>query len=168
VDLAAAAVHIRRQVYPGSGGLVTKQTKGRAERMVPVLEPLRPVLESQVLGRLPSAAVVRGPRGGVITTASLRRATGWDELVLRLGLPGLRRRDLRHTGATWMADAGVPLHVLREILGRGSLETTKRYLHADTRHLTDAARAVNAFLGASGSQTGHSGPPALRVITEHR
>ena len=49
-----------------------------------------------------------------------------------LGPAGLRRHDLRHTGATWMADAGVSLHVLREILGPRSLETTRGYLHADT------------------------------------
>ena len=56
---------------------------------------------------------------------------------------------------------GVPLHVLREILGHRSLETTRGYLHTDTRHLTDAATAVNAFLSASGSQTGHSGVPTF-------
>jgi len=168
VDLVAGLVHIRRQVYPGSGGLVTKQTKGRAARTVPVLEPLRPVLHFRVDGRPANAALVRGPKGGVITTASLRRATNWNVLVTGLGLAGLRRHDLRHTGATWMADAGVPLHVLREILGHRSLETTRGYLHADTRHLTDAATAVNAFLSASGSQTGHPDGPALRVIDGQR
>ena len=30
-----------------------------------------------------------GPRGGVITTATLRDATRWDELVTDLGLNGL-------------------------------------------------------------------------------
>ena len=30
-----------------------------------------------------------GPRGGVITTATLRDATQWDEVVGRLGLQGL-------------------------------------------------------------------------------
>jgi integrase len=38
---------------------------------------------------------------------------------------------LRHTGLTWMADAGVPVHVLRKIAGHGSLVTTQRYLHPD-------------------------------------
>lgn len=168
VDLVAGLVHIRRQVYPGAGGLVTKQTKGRAVRTVPILEPLRPVLHPLIDGRPASAPLVRGPKGGVITTASLRRATNWNALVTGLGLAGLRRHDLRHTGATWMADAGEPLHVLREILGHRSLETTRGYLHADTRHLTDAATAVNAFLSASGSQTPHSGTPALRVIDGRR
>ena len=89
-------------------------------------------------------------------------------MVTGLGLARLRRHDLRHTGATWMADAGVPLHVLREILGRRSLETTRGYLHADTRHLTEAATAVNAFLSVSESQTGHSVVPKLRVVDGRR
>ncbi|WP_443053956.1 tyrosine-type recombinase/integrase [Streptomyces sp. IBSBF 2435] len=41
-----------------------------------------------------------------------------------LGYEHLRRHDLRHTGLTWMADTGVPLHVLRLIAGHGSLHTT--------------------------------------------
>jgi integrase len=38
-------VTIRRQTFPGAGGLVTKQTKGREIRHVPVLQALVPVLE---------------------------------------------------------------------------------------------------------------------------
>ncbi len=168
VALVAGLVHIRRQVHPGSGGLVTKQTEGWAARTVPVLRPLRPVLDLCEDGRPATAALIRGPKGGVITTASLRRATKWSSLVTGLGLAGLRRHDVRHTGAHWMADAGVPLHVLREILGHRSLETTRGYLHADTCHLTDAATAVNAFLSASGSQSGHPDGPMLRVIDGRR
>ncbi|WP_229731150.1 tyrosine-type recombinase/integrase [Microbacterium faecale] len=52
----------------------------------------------------------------------------------------------RHTGATWLTDAGIPLHVLQSILGHKSIETTRGYLHPDTRHLTDAAARANAFL----------------------
>jgi len=48
----------------------------------------------------------------VITTATLRDATGWDALVTELGQPGLVRHGLRHTALTWMADAGVDLHIL--------------------------------------------------------
>ena len=53
-----------------------------------------------------------GPRGGVITTATLRDATGWDALVTELGQAGLVRHGLRHTALTWMADAGIDLHIL--------------------------------------------------------
>nr|WP_241192545.1 tyrosine-type recombinase/integrase [Streptomyces sp. ADI96-02] len=50
----------------------------------------------------------------------------------------LRRHDLRHTGLTWFADAGVQVHVLRRIAGHGSLTTTQRYLHPDVPKITAA------------------------------
>ena len=71
-----------------------------------------------------AARLFTGPRGGRITTAVLRDATHWDEVVTELGYEHLRRHDLRHTGLTWMADAGVPVHVLRKIAGHGSHHDT--------------------------------------------
>ncbi|MEU1949025.1 tyrosine-type recombinase/integrase [Streptomyces sp. NPDC020125] len=68
-----------------------------------------------------------------------RDATHWDEVVTSLGLEHLRRHDLRHTGLTWMAGAGIPLHVLRVSVGHGSLMTTQRYLHLDLRTIAQAA-----------------------------
>ncbi|GAA4869930.1 hypothetical protein GCM10023235_55830 [Kitasatospora terrestris] len=65
---------------------------------------------------------------------------------MELGLEHLRRPDLRHTGLTWMADAGVPLHVLRKIAGHGSLTTTQRYLHPDRRSIELAGEALSAHL----------------------
>jgi hypothetical protein len=49
----------------------------------------------------------------------LREATHWDEVVRGLGYEHLVRHDLRHTGLTWMADAGVPVHGLQKIAGHG-------------------------------------------------
>jgi hypothetical protein len=45
------------------------------------------------------ARLFTGPRGGRITTAVLRDATYWDEVVIKLGYEHLRRHDLRHRGA---------------------------------------------------------------------
>jgi integrase len=70
-----------------------------------------------------------GPRGGRITTATLRDATSCDDVVTELGYRQLKRHSLRHTGLTWMADAGVPVHVLRKITGHADLSTTQRCLH---------------------------------------
>lgn len=142
-------VVIRRQIFPGKGGLITKATKNRKERRVPILDPLRPVLERLTEGKQPEDQLLVGPKGGVLTTATVRDATNWDQLVIDLGLPNLTRHGLRHTGATWLADAGVPLHVLQEILGHASIETTRGYLHPDDRHLASAAEQANAFLRRS-------------------
>ena len=95
------------------------------------------------------ARLFTGPRGGRVTTAVLRDATHWDEVVTKLGYGYLRRHDLRHTGLTWMADAGVPVHVLWKIAGHGSLMTTQRYIHPDQQTIIDAGMALSAFLSAS-------------------
>ena len=155
-------VTISRQTYPGAGGLVTKQTKGRDIRHVPILQALTRVLERLTHNREPDERLLTGPRGGVLTTASVRDATKWDQLVTELELPSLTRHGLRHTGATWLADAGIPLHVLQGILGHKSLETTRGYLHPDTRHLTDAAARANAFLD------GHENPERESPATSSR
>ncbi len=98
----------------------------------------------------PTAAATHGwfvgPRGGRITTAVLRDATHWDEVVTALGYEHLRRHDLRHTGLTWMADAGVPVHHLREIAGHASLTTTQKYLHPDRRSVTGAGDLLSRHL----------------------
>lgn len=146
IDWKNRIVTIERQIYPGKGGLVRKQTKGRKERYVPILDALEPVLVRLSAGKEPGDPLLRGPRGGVLTTATVRDATKWDQLVVELGLPNLTRHGLRHTGATWLADAGVPLHVLQRILGHASIETTKGYLHPDHRHLNEAAKLANQFL----------------------
>ncbi|MGH3322593.1 MAG: tyrosine-type recombinase/integrase, partial [Streptosporangiaceae bacterium] len=56
--------------------------------------------------------------------------------------------DLRHTGLTWMADADIPVHVLRKIAGHGALTTTQRYLHPDQHSITAAGEALSAHLTA--------------------
>ena len=57
--------------------------------------------------------------------------------------PNLAR--VTRTGATWMADAGIRLHVLQGALVHQSTETTTGYLHSDHRHLAAAAKQANQF-----------------------
>jgi integrase len=142
---------VRRQTTPGPGGVIDKGTKGKRARQVPIIPEIRPLVDRRLnaISDDPMARLFTGPRGGRITTAVLRDATHWDEVVTALGYTYLRRHDLRHTGLTWMADAGVPVHVLRKIAGHGSLTTTQRYLHPDERSIIDAGQALSAHLGAS-------------------
>lgn len=81
-------------------------------------------------------------------------------MVTALGFEHLRRHDLRHTGLTSMADAGVPVHVLRKIAGHGSLSTTQRYLHPDASTIAAAGESLSAFLSAPRSPSG----PQLRAL----
>ncbi|MFD4542704.1 tyrosine-type recombinase/integrase [Streptomyces bauhiniae] len=114
---------VRRQTTPAPGGLTDKGTKGKRARKVPIIEEIRPLVAQRILSAGPAAdaRLFTGPRGGRVSTAVLRDATHWDEVVTRVGYEHLRRHDLRHTGLTWLADAGVPIHVLRRIAGTAHL-----------------------------------------------
>jgi integrase len=137
---------VRRQTTPSPGGLVDKGTKGKRARKVPLIVEVRELVTARIaaVGADPAARLFAGPRGGRITTAVLRDATRWDEVVIAIGFEHLRRHDLRHTGLTWMADAGVLVHVLRKIAGHGSLSTTQRYLHPDASTIAAAGESLLA------------------------
>ena len=154
-------MHVGRQTYPGRGGLITKTTKGRRRRVVPIIEQLRPTLARLVDGRSAGERLLTGPKGGVITTATLRDATGWDELVESLG-PGWCAMGLRHTALTWMADSGVSLYVLQRVAGHQDPAVTARYLHPDTRAVLDAGSAFSVWWAQIGDKPAGRRCPALR------
>lgn len=54
---------------------------------------------------------------------------------------------LRHTFASWLAQNGVPLYVIGELLGHKTLEMTKRYSHLcpDAKHA--AVGAIDGLMG---------------------
>lgn len=163
VDLDHRLLYVVRQTYPGRGGLVTKETKGRRRRTVPIIDPLRPTLERLHAQRDAQARLLSGPRGGVITTATLRDATGWDELVQELGQPGLVRHGLRHTALTWMADAGVELHLLQRVAGHQDPAVTSQYLHPDVQAVLDAGARFSAWWSPPGARR-----PDLALVSSSR
>lgn len=162
IDVSSWTWTVRRQTTPAPGGVIDKGTKGKRARAVPLIAEVRKLVTNRIAaaGHHPEARLFTGPRGGRITTAVLRDATHWDEVVTALGYEHLRRHDLRHTGLTWMADAGVPVHVLRKIAGHGSLVTTQRYLHPDATSIAAAGNSLTAFLNTRRSPNG----PQLRTV----
>jgi integrase len=67
----------------------------------------------------------------------------------RLGLP-VRFHDLRHTAATLMLAAGVPLKVVSETLGHASIVVTADvYAHVTPDLKREAADAMDRALGGT-------------------
>lgn len=160
IDTKTWTWQVRRQTTPSPGGLDDKGTKGNRARYVPLIGEVRDIVSKRLsmIGEdKPDARLFRGPRGGRIATGVLRDATHWDEVVGKLGYEHLRRHDLRHTGLTWMADAGVSLHVLQKIAGHADSRTTEKYLHPDRQEITGAGDKLSQHLR---SRSG----PALRVV----
>ena len=64
---------------------------------------------------------------------------------------------------TWMADAGVELHILQRVAGHQGPAVTSRYLHPDTQAVLDAGAAFSAWWSRSGP-----GQPSLGVVDAGR
>jgi len=59
------------------------------------------------------------------------------------GLHGVTPHTLRHTSATWMAQAGVPLWIIAKYLGHTTSRTTERvYAHHNPTFLLEAKQAL--------------------------
>jgi integrase len=59
--------------------------------------------------------------------------SAWRDAVTRAKIKNFKFHDLRHCCASYMAQAGVPLNVIAEVLGHRKLDMTKRYAHLTTQ-----------------------------------
>lgn len=62
----------------------------------------------------------------------------WTRARKECGLQHVRWHDLRHTCASWLVQAGVPLMTVRDFLGHSTISVTQRYAHLAPQHLKDA------------------------------
>jgi integrase/recombinase XerC len=78
-------------------------------------------------------------RGKGITTRAVQKRI--QQMETRLGIDGLEPHALRHTAATEMLEAGVPLNKIQKVMRHKRLETTFRYLEPTDQDLADAVEA---------------------------
>ena len=100
-----------------------RNTKSGKDRSIPMNQTVKALLES-----LPktNGYVFPSPKtGGKLT--DLKRK--FDEARTKAEIVNLRFHDLRHTFATRMANAGVDIFTLAELLGHSDIRITKRYAH---------------------------------------
>lgn len=118
VDFAREAINVR-------------QTKTGKDRVIPMNDRVREMLE-MIRQESVSEYVFTSPKtGGRLTHVN----RSFKSACKAVGLTDFRFHDLRHSAGTRLADAGVNVVVIAEILGHSSLTMTKRYTHA-----TDAAK----------------------------
>jgi integrase len=71
--------------------------------------------------------------------------SAWRDAVDRAKIKNFKFHDLRHCCASYMAQAGIPLNVIAEVLGHRKLDMTKRYAHLTTQ--TKASAMLTALGG---------------------
>ncbi len=160
VDLEGGLLHVRsaltwQATTPSLGALKTSRSRRSLAMPEPVRDALRAHRRRQVEERLavgdrwPAAwadLVFITERGTPVDAANLRRDL--RAIAGRAGIEGpLRPYDLRHTAASLMAAAGVPLEHVADVLGHDGLRMARLvYTHALSPTVGAAAAPMGAAL----------------------
>ena len=75
--------------------------------------------------------------------------TAWQNALERAGIKNFRWHDLRHTWASWLAQDGTPLHVLKEMGGWHDTDMVLRYAHLAPESFSRHASVVDKRLNGT-------------------
>lgn len=75
----------------------------------------------------------------------------WRNALKRANLADVRLHDLRHTAASVMVQANVPIFTVSRILGHTQIKTTQRYSHLAEETLLAATETASNVLGNLGN-----------------
>jgi integrase len=119
------------------------QAKARRAIHVPLNSSAMAVLTRQI-GKHPMRVFTH--RGRPIAWANTRQ---WRQALQRAGIEDFRWHDLRHTWASWLAQAGTPLNVLQELGGWESESMVRRYAHLAPAQLIEHSEKIAGMLGGT-------------------
>jgi len=158
VDLTNGLLRVRGTLSRANGHLVISEPKTERSRRDVPLSPttvalLRSVKASQAAERLKAASiwvetglVFTTERGTAVDPRNALRAI--RTAAKALGMSGVGLHTLRHSFATHMLAAGVPLHTVSELLGHSSVAVTGDvYGHVSTEGARSAVERLSATMG---------------------
>lgn len=142
-----------RDVDLKAGQIRIWENKADLPRSVPLTSRAKGILEDRVKVR---------PTGPLFPDGHWWLSHTWNRAKVALGLANDAQwvpHVLRHTCASRLVQAGVPLATVQRLLGHKCIQVTMRYSHLAPQNLFDARDALERF-NASGSPSG-SNPVAL-------
>jgi site-specific recombinase XerD len=133
-----------------AGLLTVREAKNGQARHI----PLNMVAEKALL-----TLSRRGTGEYVLPGPADRTPRTWDRwferCVRAAGIADFRYHDLRHTFASRLVMAGVPLRTLAELLGHRTLSVVMRYAHLSPGHLREAVERLAQAPIDTRTDTGH-------------
>ena len=139
---ADVPAHLEAERVHGGLWLLRPKTVGSLRR-VAVPAALADALAEHLAAARPTRFVFESAPGLPVDPRADHRA--WRAALAEEGLPAMSLHSARHTCATLLLEAGVPLRTAQEILGQTQALTTARYQHPS---LTAQASALDAVAGA--------------------
>jgi site-specific recombinase XerD len=124
-------------------GWVRVVGKGDKERRVPIDREVAGIIQTYLLAERPETdtpvlfVVAKGPtRGQPLTPAGLRSVFRYHRA--KAGVPAGHPHALRHSFGTALAEAGVDLAVIQQLLGHDHIDSSARYIHLAPVHVRAA------------------------------
>lgn len=156
VDLEAPSVTVTQTLHRIDGEWRPAEPKTlKSRRTIPLTDVAVAALKARKAqqlqarakaGKLGLGLVFTTPTGAPIHGSNLLPV--WYAHLARLGLPRVTIHDARHSAATIMFAAGVPLAVIADILGHSTMRVTADlYRHRVPELSVDAARRVQEAVG---------------------
>jgi integrase len=132
------------QSYDRTGELT--ETKGWERRVVPISDRLWSAMKKlHRVGPLVFSRLDGGALGYDATREAVREIYAHAEVEL----PPKPWHSLRHSFGTGLANAGVPVHLIKVLMGHKSIETTLRYMRTDRGARRDAIAALRGSHAAA-------------------
>jgi integrase len=137
VDLARGQIEVV-ETFDERAGDIKAYPKGKLQRPVPLLGWLADMLDElprewktcglvHRAGRCRSGLVLTTENGRVLRNSNW--APVWRDAVERAGVGHVRIHDCRHTYASWLIQAGIPVAKVGQLMGHKSPSTTQKYAH---------------------------------------
>lgn len=167
IDLDGGTVVVRRTWTTLAGDRMSRGvrdvTKTGLIRSIPLPDDVVAML-TMVRDRDQGEWVAQGPSGpvepGIVRTA-------WYHAIDAAKLPRITPHGARHTGATNMIAAGVPVTVVQRILGHSDpAMTMRRYVHPDAADAAGAVELLSALYRGEMSINRAQTAPKVVAITE--
>ncbi|MGB2867567.1 MAG: tyrosine-type recombinase/integrase [Bacteroidota bacterium] len=131
VDMERQLIHVRNKM--------AFVVKGGKPRTIPMSKRVHDVLSAR---ENREGLVFATPDGSQRSTRSISRR--FKRLVRTSGISEkIHFHSLRHTGASWLAQMGVPLFEIQKILGHSSPLVTQIYSHLADENLKRAVEKIN-------------------------
>jgi integrase len=152
---------------PGWIRLRKDTTKSAKTRWVPVHPNVQAVFEFLKL----DANGDDKPDAGAVFSNEVGEAiqsfrTAWTGALRRANITNFRWHDLRHEFASRLAENGVPLVQVKDLLGHASIVTTERYVTTQPERLQTAMQTLTPPNAADVSQSLHTGPSDAATPTD--
>lgn len=132
-------------------------------RKVPMTKAVQALFREKQIGGI-SELVYPARDGGQMDAISDTFDRVVEKLGLNAGVTDDRQKlvfhSCRHTYGSWMAQSGVPLYTIKELMGHHNIETTQRYAHLCNVNFQNAIRVFEEGLVIVPDDVGAGNNPA--------